>query len=588
MAGPKGAHKDTLALNDDMNSADQESKAAEPKQIDARKPRNGNDGTPKPRAPAHDAGAAAEGDLEQKPGVEAGKTHGQRKNVDRYAADPQAAPSALDVAAQILHGGDATAIRPPLQTPDIVALWELHAAATQTQGGKPIKATAALALLDNATPTLMQARASYLDDGNVSNAEWVEDRVLAPLRALRERLTFSIASERVDQAVLVDGHVYDVGEGAPVKEQEAGLRAAIGKLVPTLGKLNDLRSLPYEEEMKHEFERQLEGHLPKTHYASILDLANALNVIDGLLTLSDDELREHLAKAHGVAEGAQTAAELVKAATEFVGGCTGLTLGMVGALAKLAGEKEAAQIAIGAGRFVGFHVASVVVYAEIVSELLGVITAKTGEEKLAHGLNAGAGIGLLAATKAGAVTFGASAMALQLSYGEARLAATLYWEGAQGITQALMTPAFEELLHEGNAIASSVERVIKARALVDEEQDSERRATYERVLAQRALECGKNIDDLIDDIAAPKLSADMAAHPGAYKILADALAPVRAYRGSQTPETVMTGAAVALSRLNWVFANAKEILFEATTHGGVGDVERLAAQRARKPKETTE
>lgn len=587
MAGPKGAHKDALALNHEVDSADAEGKAPEPKQMDVRKPRNANDGSPKRMPQAHDAGLVAEGEVEQRPNAEAGKARGARKNVDRYATDPQAAPSALDVAAQILHSGDTAAIRPPLQTPDIVALWELHAAATQTQDGKPIKAAAALALLDHAAPTLMQARTSYLDDGNTDNAVWVEDRVLAPLRALRDRLTFSVASERVDQAVLVDGHVYDVGDGAPVKEQEAGLRAAIGKVVPVLGKLNDLSGLAYEAEMEHEFERQLEGHLPKTHYASMLDLANTLNVIDGLLTLSDDELHEHLAKVHGIFEGVQTAAELVKAATEFVGGCTGLTLGMVGAFAKLAGDKETAQVAIGAGRFLGARVATVVVYAEIVSEVFGIITSKTGEEKVSHALNAGAGIGLLAAKK-GAVTFGASAIALQLSYGEARLAATLYWEGAQGIVQALMTPAFEELLHAGNGIASGVERVIKARALVDEEQDSERRDAYKRVLAQRALECGKSIDDLIDDIAAPKLSAAMASHPGAYNILADALAPVRAYRGSQTPEAVMTGAAVALSRLNWVFANAKEILFEATTHGHVGDVERLAAERARKPKETAE
>lgn len=80
----------------------------------------------------------------------------------------------------------------------------------------------------------------------------------------------------------------------------------------------------------------------------------------------------------------------------------------------------------------------------------------------------------------------------------------------------------------------------------------------------------------------------MAKQPGAYKLFVDALAPVRNYRHSSTPESVMTAAGIALSRLTWIFANAAEIRFAATTHGNVADVERLAAKRAKSRKEDAE
>ena len=523
------------------------------------------------------------------------RAHGARAETNkrpvdhRYAFQPQAAAGALDAAARILHDGDTAAIRPPLQTKDIVALWELHAASTQRERGRPIASSAALALLDHATPTLMEACDSYLDDDNEDDRVWVQERVLEPLRALRDRLTFLVASDRVDQAVLVGGRVFDVGDGAPLSEREGALRAAIGKLVPTLGKLNELVGLAHEPEIEEELERQLEAHLPRGgKYGSMLDLANALNVADGLMTLTDDELRERLKTMHGPWETVGTVAELVKAVTEFVGGCVGVSLGMTGVFAKLVGETEIAQVAIGAGRFVASHVGTVLVVAEFAAEFAAAISAKTTEEKVGHGLNAAAGAGLMAAKYFGKVGFGASTVALQLSYGEAQIAATMYWEGAQGIVQALMTPAFEKLRYDANAIAGSVERVIKARALVDAEHDQDRRASFERVLAQRAAECGESIDGLISDIAAPDLAADMATYPGAYKILADALAPVRSYRHSRTPEAVMSAASIALSKLTWIFANASEIRFAATTHGNVEDVERLAEKRAKRRKEDSE
>jgi len=412
--------------------------------------------------------------------------------------------------------------------------------------------------------------------------------VLDPLRALRSRLTFLVASKRIDEAVLVDGHVFDVGEGAALKERESALRAAIAKLVPALGKLNELAGTAYETEMEEEYERQLAARLPEgSKYGSMLDLANALNLVDGLLTLSDGELRDRLKNIHGAFEGIATAAELVKGATEFVACCAGLSLAMAGAFAKLAGEAEIAQVATGASRFIASKVGNVIVVAEIAAEVASAVTARTTEEKVSHGLNAAAGIGTLAA-KRGFIEFGASTMALQLSYTEAKVAATMYWEGAQGIVQALMTPAFEQLRWDADSIAGSVERVIKARALADSEEDPERRGAIEQVLAQRAAECGKCIDDLIADIAAPDLEADMAKQPGAYKLFVDALAPVRGYAHSQAPETVMTAASIALSRLTWIFAHAAEIRFAATTHGNVADVERLAAKRAKSRKEDDE
>lgn len=504
----------------------------------------------------------------------------------RYDQQPHAAGSALDVASRILHDGDTSDLRPPLQSQDIVALWELHAAATQCQRGVSITASAALALLDNAVPVLMQARDFYLNDDNEDDRVWVDDYVLAPLTALRGRLQFSIASDRVDQAVMVDGKVFDVGEGASARNQGGALRVAIAKLVPVLGKLNDLALLPFEEELEHQIEKQIAGHLHKGgKYSSLLDVANALFLVDGYLTLTDEELKHRRLELHGIAEGIVTYAELVKGVTEFVGGCAGLTMGSIGLVAKLAGETDVADMAIGASRIVASSVGSAIAVIEVATELAAAVSAKTTQEKVEHGLSAAAGAGLLAAKKGASVGFAASTIALDLGFKEAKLAATLYWDAAQGIVQALMTPAFEELRRDADGIAAGVERVIKAQALVDAEQDPDQRASFERVLTTRAEQLGGLLDELIGDIAAPDLEADMARHPGAHKIFVDVLAPVRAYKNSRTPIAVMTAAAVALSKLTWIFANAAEIRFAATTHGNVADVERIAAKRRRNEEE---
>jgi hypothetical protein len=146
-----------------------------------------------------------------------------------------------------------------------------------------------------------------------------------------------------------------------------------------------------------------------------------------------------------------------------------------------------------------------------------------------------------------------------------------------------MGPAFETLRSHGAAIAGFSEAALKAQALLAEEQEQGEHEALSRVLAMHVRNLGDTIDSLLTDLAPPVLEAGMARKPGAYQILRDALAPVRAFRGARETETVMLGASVALRCLEVVFANKDAIVDAAASHGTISDVLQHAAQKTEKP-----
>jgi hypothetical protein len=91
-----------------------------------------------------------------------------------------------------------------------------------------------------------------------------------------------------------------------------------------------------------------------------------------------------------------------------------------------------------------------------------------------------------------------------------------------------------------------------------------------------ARRLGGALDDLLNDMAPADLEAGMARHPGCYKILVDALAPVWAFKGVSSPQAAMLGASVALSCLAWVQTHQSQIVEAAAAHRGIAGVKEPA------------
>jgi hypothetical protein len=167
---------------------------------------------------------------------------------------------------------------------------------------------------------------------------------------------------------------------------------------------------------------------------------------------------------------------------------------------------------------------------------------------------------------------GAPVAAATMGYSELKFALNLYWGGAEGIVSGLMAPAFETLRSEGQQIAGFSEVVLKAQALADAEREPSAKEALNRSLQLHASQLGHAIDSLLAELGPADLEAGMARHPGAYKILVDAFAPVWAFRHVTSPEAAMLGASVALSCLAWVQTHQAQIVEAAAAHRGVAGV----------------
>ena len=91
----------------------------------------------------------------------------------------------------------------------------------------------------------------------------------------------------------------------------------------------------------------MEGHAhgKKLGPGSLVELQTILWMVDGFLTLTDEELAHHLREVHGVFNGVSTYSELVKAVAELTGGAISLTSSYAAAIAKLAGDTSCAAMA---------------------------------------------------------------------------------------------------------------------------------------------------------------------------------------------------------------------------------------------------
>lgn len=493
----------------------------------------------------------------------------------------------VDVAAEVLKERSPKSIH-LLPAVDAAAMWMLYASLTGTNNGKLVNGTDRKALFDAAMATLSPAIDAYAQDE--AQREWVADYMTPKLAELRSDLEFAQADDRVRGAIVLPGnHVVDPNDDRHPREQAEALHEAIPKLVETLMQLNEIIVGLNEERIREQADRILHGlDAEGVKVGSLVELGNMFSAINGYLVLTDDELQEQLRHAPDNLSRARTLSEVVKAVVQLTGGTLGVVTSTVGLVARATGEPEIASLCSALSRKIGLGLGTLI---GLIEGIRGVMTLwdsnATREQKVEAAADI-ATVGVPAALRMkgiaeiAGVSVGAAAIAAQLGYGELKLTLRTYWAASQGLVSGLMGPAFESLRSHGAAIAGFSEAALKAQALLSGEQDPAEHEALTRVLAMHIRDLGYTIDSLLSDLAPPDLEAGMARKPGAYQILRDALAPVRAFRGARETETVMLGATVALRCLEVVFSNKDAIVDAAASHGTIAVVVHHAAQKTEK------
>lgn len=512
---------------------------------------------------------------------------GRKPSHDGAAHNPVAADNALhmNVAGRALYAaadvlmherGTLIANAPPeLVRP----LWDLYAAVTGHVKGHGMDAASRLTMLEMAQRDLQP----LIDDYGTTEGgqQWVADQIREPMQRLRASIRFQEAGERVRGAVVIGGSVLEKSALGDPRKQGEILHGVLPKVVDDLGLLNEMIIHTNEKAIEHAAEAMLHGHPHRAKFGSLVELQNVLLFLDGYLTLTDDEIATRVHEVDGVMSGITTYTELVRAMVELVGGAVTMSASLLSLVARASGNVGLATTLSGFARSLGLRLSDVVTIIEIVHGGFTILDPDASrQEKIEGGVEVVGGATWLVGSKLGIAAAAPASAAIFLTYQSLKWATSTYWESALGINAGLMFPAFERLQRDGGAIAGYADDIAKAALLGKEEHDPEKSSALIRLLATRVHQLGSSLDYLITDLAPTAAYAGVAAHPGAYPLLRDALAPVVRFRGVTDPEMIVEGAKVALERLSFVFSHAGEIITAATKHGTLADLRDAASERS--------
>lgn len=501
-------------------------------------------------------------------------THAQSSPVKATAKpiDAREAWGVVDTAADILANDRGTSIH-GLSPADTSAMWKLLAAKTGRRERETLDGVTRRALFQEAMGALGAAIAAYGRDPSAH--DWLDDHITSQLKQLRSQLEYVVADDHVRRSITLDGkHVIDPDDNSRPREQAGLLHAALPKLVKTIAKLNDLVLRAHDAHLEKQVEQMIAGHFHgRSHLSSLLELGNALALIDGFLTLKDDELRKKLAEQETIAGRLATISELVKATLQFTSGAIGVVASATGLIAKLARQTAAADLAFAMAKGIPVKLGDAFVCIETLHGIAVLCDSDaTRQERIDGGVDVASGALWLAYRFAKVAPAGPASIAIASGYELFKVSMHMYWGAALGLVSGLMRPAFEMLQRYGLAIAAGADDVVKARALRDREGDIGQQQALDRVLEVKARLLGNEIDSLVTDLQAPDLEAGMARLPGAYPILRDALRPVLAYRGRRSADEVLEAARIALDRIEWIAQHAEAIVTAAASHKGLADV----------------
>lgn len=521
------------------------------------------------------------------PGAQKGTNDGKEKTPHETTAnDWSDAAGALGAAADIMSNRRSRSID-GVHSRYVPTLWKLYAAISGAEGGRPVSGAQRNAMFQEARQELRPAIDLYANspDGKT----WLEDYFYPEFNATSSSLAFSEAKDRVHNAVLLDPkHVVEIPSDGEPRKQGQVLHAELARLVPVMKGFNEQLIRMSEHEIMHEAKAMVEhgsGHGGKA--GSLAELANVLMLADAWLILSDDEFKEHLGEIHGVFNGVSTYAELVKAVTELTGGAIGVTATAAAAIARATGNAAYANVASGIARKVGLLFADVVSGIEILHGLAVVVDPHaTRQEKVDGAVDIAAGGAWFGGRAVGGAAVGfAASSAVLLGYAELKWALTTYWESSVGINTALMREAYEVLTMHGDSIARSADELAKAQLLAQGEKDSVKLESLKRVEDALARDLASSVDSLLADCGPVVMEAGMARKPGAYPILREVFAPLKAHRGAKSSQAAAAAGALALEKLVWARLHAADIVLESTRNRDLHAVEKDVAERERKSQE---
>lgn len=443
----------------------------------------------------------------------------------------------------------------------------LHAALTGRRNNEPVPGVQRPAMLDEAIVGLRPA----IDLVRKDNAAWLQEELIEPIQSRRFSVDVAAASERVERSTKIGNQVLDFkAEGDP-RAEAAALRAGLPQLVESLTMANEIIVRFNEANIEAAVSSMMKSNMPKQyrHLTKLVQLHTVLETAGSLLTLTDEEFHKKLVSVKDVYEGVNTYTELVKAVTGVAGGAVAVAAGAVSLAAKLSGDAQLVARASGFAKVTSMTVSHVLSIIGVVQGLAKALDPSASRQDRIEGLvDAATTAGWLVrnSEKLRGGVVGPAALAVAAGYYEFKHALLLYWGAAHGLTTGLMGLAYETLGRNGDAIARSSDSLMKARALVDQEDDPREKRALERVVTLHAEQLGKEVDDLIAHTTPISPAAGVAREPAAYPILREALAPLKAYKGGREPDKAARAGQAALERLYWIFAHREEITLAAARY----------------------
>lgn len=445
----------------------------------------------------------------------------------------------------------------------VSTLQKLRAAATGKLGERPEPGAQRVADYETAEMELRSSIAKFSEDRPTSEArEWLQDRVVSRLEFLRSSVNNAAAIERVKHASLVGEHgVYDAAGVADPEMEVASLRQSLAEVSKAATAISEFLVSSKHIGLYEAAKVELATHAHGKHahvFGSLEQMQGICQLLTGLLELSPEEFRHHLAEANSLVGDVKSLAELASATTDLVAGAAS-TLATIGSLAANAmGNAHLAaslkQMA-GASSMVGSKVVSVLV---VVLDVFALFSAKSNAEIVVDGVALASHV-FVAAGELGIADVPA---AWPVAIGVSILRKTVEQIGNTelGIAMGMLKTPLEHLFARAESLTTSREVLEKAQRLVHVRQSIDQMAAMSRMVAAYAHQLGESVDALINEVAAPEMEAGMANHAGSYGILRDALAQVVPLRGARTPAAALRAASVASERLMWVMTHVAEIV----------------------------
>ena len=449
-----------------------------------------------------------------------------------------------------------------------IGLTELHVAVSSKRNGKPIDGAARRVAFDTAMLLVEPKIEQYRKE--LEDPEWLSDNVTERLARLRDQVMFTEAAHRTKSAVRIgDNHIYE--DSSNPKETALALRAELPRVIATLKLTNDL--LLRDHEIEEAALRRLAGdpNKPAAKINSIAELMGVLNFADGLLTLTDDEFAKRLDSTRGYMPTVSAVGDVVKAMVQLFGGAAAVSTYVASRFARLRGNVKLADTLLSYSHLTTTKVGDLISVIEAVYGILQLCHPdSTWGQRLNGAVTAATGIG--AVIEIGAEgTAGTVAAAAAGGWELYKWAVETFYSASLGITSGLMEAPLTKLAAHGSAIAQLMSEAINSHLLRQKETEPEKQAALRNVHSVRVSQLQQRVDYLISDTLASGEVRGMAKHPGAHKILNEAFAPLRPFRGKMEEQLVMQAAKLALERVQFIVLHAPDIRIAAAEGKGWSD-----------------